>query len=259
LATASQRDETIKALLLVSFNAWTSVPESTHQVVYPLISKANHTCHPNASVFAPETGNGELVCLRSIAAGDEVTVSYLGDGELARPVEFRQHQLMKRWEFTCSCSRCTAFGDDTRKFSCPRENCLGGCAALRHGAPDDATILCDVCGEEPCDEFQVDWLEAEIEVGDLLLKLPESLYSAWHPCAEFAAAHPHHWLAGRWLRFLASHMLSEADGAEDPEEANDLRQTALEAEDASWRCVQAAVGVSLDFPTSELGRVERAL
>jgi len=242
----------LDAMLALAFNSWTSVPNNEYHVMYSVMSKANHSCSPNACVLAPQEGPGEMVCLRTITPGDEVTVSYLGDLELAKPVEFRQ-QTLKRWEFTCTCKRCAALGDDTRCFACPDPSCLGQCPALRHGVPEEASVQCDVCGQEPEEEIQIEWMESEIEIGELLLGLPGSLYSAWHPCAEFATAHPHHWLAGRWLRFLASHLSSEASETEDPEEAASLREKADESEVAAWRCLQASVGVSLDLPLSHGG------
>lgn len=57
-----------------------------------------------------------LVALRPIDAGDEVTVSYIGEGALLRSTLHRR-QLLKRWGFTCSCERCIGL-DETRGFRC---------------------------------------------------------------------------------------------------------------------------------------------
>jgi hypothetical protein len=73
-------------------------------------SLMNHSCIPNCTVvISPSPPSGELPiltlrCIRPIAAGDSLTISY-HDEELA-PTEERQAQLSGRG-FTCVCALCS--------------------------------------------------------------------------------------------------------------------------------------------------------
>eukprot|EP00434_Breviolum_minutum_P023370 symbB.v1.2.020616.t1/scaffold1747.1/size103332/3 len=67
----------------------------------------NHSCDPSA---APETEDGRvgMRLLRPVAAGEEITFSYvpLKQDPSAWPVERRQEFLSKSFGFQCSCHRC---------------------------------------------------------------------------------------------------------------------------------------------------------
>lgn len=67
----------------------------------------NHSCDPSAT---PETEDGSvgMRLLRPVAAGEEITFSYvpLKQDPSAWPVERRQEFLSKSFGFQCSCHRC---------------------------------------------------------------------------------------------------------------------------------------------------------
>ena len=77
--------------------------------LYPLHSKANHSCQPNAEVVFP-FNNNELVlnATCSIEEGEEVLISYLDDCDRERSRHSRQKQLRENYLFTCTCLKCIA-------------------------------------------------------------------------------------------------------------------------------------------------------
>ena len=84
-------------------------------------SAANHSCNPSAHV-SPISGAGgsgiEMVAARPIAAGEEVTISYLGElpvppgnaanaeTEEAEAARRRRALLREQYLFECGCERC---------------------------------------------------------------------------------------------------------------------------------------------------------
>jgi len=243
-----------------------------YHTVFPNISKANHCCDPNCWVVVPESAPGEVVSVRSIAAEDELTVSYLCRSDLLRSVRGRQKMLKSGWEFTCCCRRCASDVDDSRRFSCSRcveargtnttstsssitptgegESLLAAvkscCFALNAPGEDDASAdggcdlkvtACAACGARPSSSELTEWRQREIEVEDLLEALPEGLYAAWATCEDFAKDHPFHGLSGRWKNFIARRTLSEAAEAETEEEKWALQQEAEEHRQALQLCM----------------------
>ncbi|TFK85728.1 SET domain-containing protein [Polyporus arcularius HHB13444] len=81
--------------------------EATYGGLARDISRANHSCHPNAHhTFDAATLSHSLRALHSIRAGEEITISYLGCAPLL-PYEERQ-KLFKnsRQSFKCTCKFC---------------------------------------------------------------------------------------------------------------------------------------------------------
>jgi hypothetical protein len=67
----------------------------------------NHSCLPNAAVYAAAEGKGrvQVRMIRDVAEGQEVAICY-DSALLSREREYRQQQLMARWGFRCGCPRC---------------------------------------------------------------------------------------------------------------------------------------------------------
>jgi len=250
------RAERAEAMTIFSYNSYVSQDEGRLQVVFPTISKANHACNPNTAVVAPEGASGQLVSHRRIAAGEEVTVSYLARADLLLPVSQRQSLLENGWEFRCGCLRCAAPADSARRFACAQPGCLGGCCALAQAAAPAGeagarVAACDSCRAATPDEVEQLWMEQEEEVEGLIKGLPESLYSAWAKCEDFAQAHPLHGLSGIWKRYISRHTLSEIDEAGSAEEAADLRKEAALHWAAWQRCVDMAVDGKLPAASAQ--------
>ena len=86
------------------------------------VAYVNHSCQPNAAirVLGRESGYElRFIALRSIARGQEITISYIRNSLLMQPVGSRRRHL-RSWGFRCECVRCAAVHDDTRQI------CHGG-------------------------------------------------------------------------------------------------------------------------------------
>jgi len=86
--------------------------------LYRLASRANHSCRPNSGNCVKDSGALQMVALRNLSAGEEVTISYLPHADLLRPGRWRREKLSMTWDFQCGCPRCTG-ADDTRSLCCP--------------------------------------------------------------------------------------------------------------------------------------------
>ncbi|EPE03123.1 set domain-containing protein [Ophiostoma piceae UAMH 11346] len=73
--------------------------------VFPEISRFNHDCRPNSDYyFDHDTLTQYVHAVRPIAAGEEITVSYI---DLIQTRKQRLRKLKSSWGFPCSCSLCT--------------------------------------------------------------------------------------------------------------------------------------------------------
>lgn len=73
-------------------------------------SRLNHSCINNAAVVAPAAGEGgrvRVVATRAIAAGEEVTISYLSQAAAAADREERRRELRDAFHFDCLCAVCS--------------------------------------------------------------------------------------------------------------------------------------------------------
>ncbi|KAK9414204.1 hypothetical protein SUNI508_02303 [Seiridium unicorne] len=79
--------------------------EENFYTVFPEISRMNHDCRPNADYyFDPNTFTQHIHAVRPIAAGEEITISYI---DTVQTREDRLARLDLLWHFPCSCSSCT--------------------------------------------------------------------------------------------------------------------------------------------------------
>ncbi|KAF2729933.1 SET domain-containing protein [Polyplosphaeria fusca] len=86
--------------------------------LFPSIARINHDCVPNAFImFSPSGLSVGLKAYRDIAAGEEITVSYL---PLGMTHSARQAAL-KGWGFECSCSLCADSASSIAAHDAKRE------------------------------------------------------------------------------------------------------------------------------------------
>ena len=71
--------------------------------VFPLVSGINHSCDPNCEVAYVEDNGVMIVARRPIAAGEELTISYV-DPEMDD--EDRREELEETYGFECACPKC---------------------------------------------------------------------------------------------------------------------------------------------------------
>jgi len=120
--THSEIDLLVKLAKIMKRNTF---PMRGDQILYAEMSNFAHSCDGNCH-FLIEQGQTEVRCSanRTIAAGEELTISYLP----IHGMEFthiRRRHYLDTFEFTCHCPRCDAPGDDTRKLCCPDLSCNG--------------------------------------------------------------------------------------------------------------------------------------
>eukprot|EP00927_Polykrikos_kofoidii_P036448 TRINITY_DN30773_c0_g1_i2.p1 TRINITY_DN30773_c0_g1~~TRINITY_DN30773_c0_g1_i2.p1 ORF type:complete len:591 (-),score=123.65 TRINITY_DN30773_c0_g1_i2:73-1845(-) len=88
--------------------------------VFFFSSLMSHSCLPSAVWHYDVSGNFVLKARRGIAAGEEVTVSYLSEAELLFHASARRRLLSDSKQFWCTCERCVGAEDDTRGVRCDR-------------------------------------------------------------------------------------------------------------------------------------------
>jgi hypothetical protein len=113
-----------KVLRIIKYNAQPltvyGVPKVQLLALLPSVARINHSCRPNCTllydvaVTMPATADEAVQCtvrvsvlpLRLIAAGEELTVSYLQ--VLCAPGQMRRSLLQQGFAFTCRCEHCEA-------------------------------------------------------------------------------------------------------------------------------------------------------
>eukprot|EP00933_Yihiella_yeosuensis_P036845 TRINITY_DN30668_c0_g1_i1.p1 TRINITY_DN30668_c0_g1~~TRINITY_DN30668_c0_g1_i1.p1 ORF type:complete len:395 (-),score=83.46 TRINITY_DN30668_c0_g1_i1:468-1652(-) len=102
--------------------------------VYPLTSRINHSCCPNAMALQHK-GNRFIFAKEAIRAGEEIYISYIDTFEHSRHSEFRssisgvaealsldpkvllvglfRQQLFLKWNFWCQCRRCAPVAQES--------------------------------------------------------------------------------------------------------------------------------------------------
>lgn len=97
----SDQDELLKLLLIYSCNAFEGGR------LYHKLSRANHSCNPNAVVVEGDTADTSILkAACDVSKGSEITISYLGK-ELYAGYPVRQRKLRLEKHFVCKCTRCT--------------------------------------------------------------------------------------------------------------------------------------------------------
>jgi len=135
-------DEAFRVLKIAEANQFRC---ANGQVLFKKICRINHSCNPNA---IERVGRGldetEIIAIRRIQPGEEVTISYLADRDLREHVAHRRELLRARWQFHCQCERCAALADPVRAF------CCGACGARICATSDrhDKFVACGQCGSQ---------------------------------------------------------------------------------------------------------------
>ncbi|KAJ7616366.1 hypothetical protein DFH06DRAFT_1012975 [Mycena polygramma] len=93
---------------------------------FETLSRANHSCMPNANYFFHfPTFSGQFWAMRDIQAGEEITIMYVN---ILQGTAERQADTQRLYRFVCSCSACNV--DETaRKRSDVRRRVLGSLSA----------------------------------------------------------------------------------------------------------------------------------
>lgn len=158
LAEALDRDVTLKNLILKKLCAifdtncfeTTFVAKDQQIILKPAlflgISRANHSCAPNAIRLNIGDGIGRVVALKPITHDEEITLSYLGPDQLRLPQAGRG-RVLAGWKIAkCLCTRCAKAEDDSRVFTCRKCAEAAGRRVVSLRERQEILTACDVCG-----------------------------------------------------------------------------------------------------------------
>ncbi|KAG8164552.1 hypothetical protein KVR01_006470 [Diaporthe batatas] len=84
--------------------------DGQHYGAFPEVGKTNHDCRPNAAYYVDQSTLMHITtAVRPIAAGDEITITYL---DPLAPRADRQDRARSHWGFACACPHCSASADE---------------------------------------------------------------------------------------------------------------------------------------------------
>jgi|APGre2960657444_1045066.scaffolds.fasta_scaffold00441_5 SET and MYND domain-containing protein len=137
--------EATDVLLALSCNAHSVCDAElrpTGKGVYPVVATANHDCAPSACLtFRGATT--QLRSVRSLSAGEEVTLSYI---DLCACASERRAELREGYFFECQCARCAAA---FAPGGCEEDRAMGGCGCASCGAATaPLATVCGACGAQ---------------------------------------------------------------------------------------------------------------
>ncbi|EME88429.1 uncharacterized protein MYCFIDRAFT_43814 [Pseudocercospora fijiensis CIRAD86] len=89
---------------IVRSNGYPLGPSSSIGGIFPLVSRLNHSCLPNAQhAYNERLGKMLVHIIRPILPNEEITLSYIPGG----PSPQRQTELKSNFLFTCTCTLCS--------------------------------------------------------------------------------------------------------------------------------------------------------
>jgi hypothetical protein len=98
------------------------LPKTSFLCFYNHLSRINHSCNPNSILtfhisYKDTTLYSSVIAIRSISAGEEITISYLT--HLSSSLRSRREFLQQGFQFHCECSRCLLEENYSRNPSLP--------------------------------------------------------------------------------------------------------------------------------------------
>eukprot|EP01056_Protomagalhaensia_sp_Gyna25_P005109 Protomagalhaensia_sp_Gyna_25__5108@NODE_58_length_5893_cov_92_436112_g43_i0_p2_GENE_NODE_58_length_5893_cov_92_436112_g43_i0NODE_58_length_5893_cov_92_436112_g43_i0_p2_ORF_typecomplete_len551_score113_56SET/PF00856_28/2_4e03SET/PF00856_28/2_9e11SET/PF00856_28/3_8e03TPR_12/PF13424_6/0_17TPR_12/PF13424_6/81AAA_13/PF13166_6/0_14Elf1/PF05129_13/0_4NOB1_Zn_bind/PF08772_11/0_72_NODE_58_length_5893_cov_92_436112_g43_i010782730 len=150
-----------RALNAWRFNGFGHHAENEGLILYDRISNMAHSCNSSATWHYAANDAFVLRARQHLAAGDEITISYIGDEDLLKPTHTRRERLAS-WQFTCRCHRCSDPVDLCRGFRCP--DCGTGTIFLKTDAVTNADGEEEyVTGTQPCSVCQLTFSTEQIQ------------------------------------------------------------------------------------------------
>ncbi|CRH00022.1 SET domain protein, putative [Plasmodium relictum] len=142
------------------YNAFGHHTDSEGLVLYNRISMLAHSCNSTACWHYGENDSFVLRARIKLNAGDELTISYLGDDDLYKSSNIRREKLTN-WLFVCMCSRCTNPVDNSRGFKC--STCGIGTFFIKSDHHDEIPITtkCNICFSEISESTAYEYIEYE--------------------------------------------------------------------------------------------------
>ncbi|CBZ55580.1 hypothetical protein NCLIV_060040 [Neospora caninum Liverpool] len=160
-----------RMLMVWRYNSFGHHTEQQGLVLYNRISMMAHSCRATACWHYGEDDAFVLRARVKLQAGDELTISYIGDDDLFKSTNVRREKV-QGWLFTCQCVRCAAPVDNARGFRCP----LCGTGAMFFKTDDEETTssACTICQALPTQETIQEYLDFEQAYVDRLAETDKS-------------------------------------------------------------------------------------
>jgi hypothetical protein len=152
--------------------------------VFPLCAVLCHSCRPNCAHVAAGDGRLAIRAVRAIAAGEELTVSYI---DLYQDRRQRRAQLWATKRFWCACERCACLAaplppDPPGWVAVELELDGVSCSACRVGVHSlsraDALVADIEAAQVPCSAVACTRLRPRAEVAAVLARAEEQLTAA---------------------------------------------------------------------------------
>ena len=239
--------------------------------VYETSCRANHSCKPNAALCVQEDGTMHLKALRDLSPGEDIQVSYIGEGDLLRSTDHRQKRL-GHWGFLCQCERCTG-AEDTRGFQCV----ACGAGIMKYEKSDVSGHRwgpCNCCQEVLPEETLIgtekQWEEHVLSLrpGDptgtdlmpqIALAMYDGLISSLKEDSTAAPAPDAHWISAKLGRLAAEELIKQGRG-EDAKEAVRLLRRYVQSTLGSSATRVAAFATYIEAQAALLdGKTQEAL
>ncbi|KAK3314537.1 hypothetical protein B0H66DRAFT_593257 [Apodospora peruviana] len=111
-----------------------------HDIIFAKAARMNHNCLPNAFTRTNHSSFAmEVIALRDIRDGEEITISYL-DASTESTSKERRNKLSSDWNFDCGCSIC-APGKGTKEESDRRREKIAKERKLLQSSRGDAAKI----------------------------------------------------------------------------------------------------------------------
>lgn len=169
--------------------------------IFPTCSRFNHSCCSNANYsWCSKFGREQVVAVKDIECGKEISVSYLREEFWAAPRHERQQHLVKEFGFHCCCTMCSQNDEDVSASDIRRGRILQLQSAIGDGMlivmnPDRALTSC---------KEVLQLLDQEGESGAMV-------YSAYYDAFQVCVAHGDHARASA-MASLAARAKSDSQG-----------------------------------------------
>jgi len=147
------------------FNSFSHHTETEGLVLYNTISMMAHSCSSSATWHYGFDCSFVLRARQHLAAGAELTISYVGDEDIHKATHLRRERLAP-WLFKCMCMRCASPIDVSRGFCCP--TCVVGTVYIKTesgetGVGDTWSITADDTHPAPCTVCDKKMTQSEVE------------------------------------------------------------------------------------------------
>lgn len=228
-AEAGFHGEDLQALRAIRTNS-VALPDGGG-AVYATTCRANHSCRPNASLCVGPDARMQLKALRCIEVGEDVLVSYIGEGDLLRP-QARRQELINSWGFSCDCDRCLG-PDDARGFQCIscNEGIMNVELSVSGGTRWGPCNCCQaVLPSEALDGAEQEWLQHASALrpspvrDQMAFAMYKGLTATLAESPTSAPAADAHWVPAKLAGIAAEEMIRQGDGQGAVQAGNIVRR-----------------------------------